>query len=250
MRLASTDATTRADSAKPTLFQKIRQPKTNYLALPRVSSERRIYIPIAYASADLIAGDKLQTIPSASLFEFGIITSAMHMAWMRTTCGRMKSDYQYSAKITYNNFPWPEGRSGLQPRTASVENETFAAASRSYKAIEACAQAVLDARAVHENASLADLYDPLTMPANLLKAHQALDKAVDAAYGYKGVNTDAARVAFLFERYQQLTSLLPIEKPKHKTKSKKAKNSFLSGPCKSCSVGNLLPTRSFSKTSR
>ncbi|MDI1299845.1 DNA methyltransferase [Methylotenera sp.] len=226
MRLASTDATTRADSAKSTLFQKIRQPKTNYLALPRVSSERRVYIPIAYASTDLIAGDKLQTIPNASLFEFGVITSNMHMAWTRTTCGRMKSDYQYSAKITYNNFPWPESRSGLQPRTDGLQHKRFAAASRSYKAIEVCAQAVLDARAEHSNASLADLYDPLTMPANLLKAHQALDKAVDTAYGYKGANTDAARVAFLFERYQQLTSLLPVEKPKQKTKLKKHKNSF------------------------
>ncbi len=115
MRLASTKGPTRALANTPSIFAEIRQPKTSYLALPRVSSERRIDIPIAYASADLIAGDKLQTIPSASLFEFGIITSAMNMAWMRTTCGRMKSDYQYSAKITYNNFPWPEGRSGWQP---------------------------------------------------------------------------------------------------------------------------------------
>ncbi|MDO9281686.1 MAG: class I SAM-dependent DNA methyltransferase, partial [Methylotenera sp.] len=114
MRLASTDATTRKDADSPTLFQKIRQPKTNYLALPRVSSERRAFIPIAYASSDLIAGDKLQTIPNASLYEFGVITSSMHMAWMRTTAGRLKSDFQYSAKITYNNFPWPECRSDLQ----------------------------------------------------------------------------------------------------------------------------------------
>jgi hypothetical protein len=131
----------------------------------------------------------------------------------------MKSDYQYSAGIVYNNFPWPDCRSGVSPRTSNGENctDAFAATSRSYKNIDAAAQAVLDARAVHISASLADLYDPLTMPANLLKAHQALDKAVDAAYGYKpglskaegGANTDAARVAFLFERYQALTSLLP-----------------------------------------
>jgi hypothetical protein len=200
MRLESKDATTRSDAVKPTLFQKIRQPNTSYLALPRVSSERRVFIPIAYASADLIAGDKLQTIPNASLSEFGIITSTMHMAWMRTTAGRLKSDFQYSAKITYNNFPWPE------------------TSEKQMQSIEACAQAVLEARAAHPNASLADLYDPLTMPANLLKAHQALDKAVDAVYAYKGANTDAARVAFLFERYQAITSLLPaLAKPK-KTK--------------------------------
>ncbi|MDO9364886.1 MAG: hypothetical protein Q7T58_00870, partial [Methylotenera sp.] len=145
-----------------------------------------------------------------------VITSSMHMAWMRTTAGRLKSDFQYSAKITYNNFPWPECRSDLQiangdgATTTALHNEL-----RAYKNIEAAAQAVLDARAVHTNASLADLYDPLTMPANLLKAHQVLDKAVDVAYGYKGANTDAARVAFLFERYQKITSLLPsVVKPR------------------------------------
>ena len=110
MRLASTDITTRKDAATSTLFQKIRQPKTNYLALPRISSERRAFIPIAYASRDLIAGDKLQTIPDASLFEFGVITGSMHMAWMRTTAGRLKSDFQYSAKlhtITSHGLPCP-----------------------------------------------------------------------------------------------------------------------------------------------
>lgn len=113
----------------------------------------------------------------------------------------MKSDYSYSASIVYNNFPWPE----------PSEKKT--------QSIEACAQAVLDARVAHPNASLADLYDPLTMPANLLKTHQALDKAVDAAYGYKGLNTDAARVAFLFELYQKITSFLPVEKPKKAKKT-------------------------------
>ena len=186
MRLASAKAPTREMANFPTIFAEIRQPKTNYLALPRVSSERRAFIPIAYANQELIAGDKLQTIPNATLFEFGIITSSMHMAWMRTTAGRLKSDFQYSAKITYNNFPWP----ALQ--------------ANNHAAVEVCAQAVLDTRAVHTNASLADLYDPLTMPANLLKAHNALDKAVDAAYGYKGAATDSARVAFLFERYQEI----------------------------------------------
>ena len=137
----------------------------------------------------------------------------MHMSWMRTLCGRLKSDYTYSASLVYNNFPWPDCRSGaLAAKTADVNhNENIAPANR----IEQAAQAVLDARAVHTNASLADLYDPLTMSANLLKAHQQLDKAVDAAYNYKGANTDAARVAFLFERYQAITSLLPVVlKPK------------------------------------
>ena len=130
------------------------------------------------------------------------MTSTMHMAWMKCTSGRMKSDYSYTNQITYNNFPWPEP------------------SDKQRISIETAAQALLDARAVHVNASLGDLYDPMTMPANLLKAHQVLDKAVDAAYGYKSVTTDAARVAFLFERYQQLTSLLPAEKIK-KSKNKK-----------------------------
>jgi hypothetical protein len=144
----------------------------------------------------------------------------MHMAWMRTTAGRLKSDFQYSAKITYNNFPWPDGRSDLQIANDKDANATAASRNelRSYKNIEAAAKAVLDARAVHVNASLADLYDPLTMPAILLKAHQVLDKAVDAAYGYKGAQTDAARVAFLFARYQQITSLMPVEKAKKSRK--------------------------------
>jgi len=226
MRLASTDATTRKDSDTPTLFQKIRQPKSNYLALPRVSSERRAYIPIAFASTDLIAGDKLQTIPDASFFEFGVITSTMHMSWMRTTAGRLKSDFQYSAKITYNNFPWPVIASEAKQSSTSPNGLPRHDVPRNDKyivAIETAAQAVLDARAAHPNASLADLYDPLTMPANLLKAHQALDKAVDAAYGYKGPNTDAARVAFLFELYQKITSLLPVEKAKKsKTKNRES----------------------------
>ena len=137
----------------------------------------------------------------------------MHMSWMRTLCGRLKSDYTYSASLVYNNFPWPDCRSGaFAAKTADVNhNENIAPANR----IEQAAQAVLDARAVHTNASLVDLYYPLTMPANLLKAHQQLDKAVDAAYNYKGANTDTARVAFLFERYQAITSLLPVVlKPK------------------------------------
>ncbi len=126
----------------------------------------------------------------ANLLHFGILTSTIHNAWIRAVCGRLKSDFRYSVSIVYNTFLWP-GPTGKRA------------------AIETAAQGVLDARAAHQAPSLADLYDPLTMPANLLKAHQALDAAVDAAYGYKGAKTAAARVAFLFERYQQITSLLP-----------------------------------------
>lgn len=142
--------------------------------------------------------------PNATLYEFGIMTSIMHNAWTRTTCGRLKSDYRYSASIVYNNFPWPLNPTDKQKQT-----------------IEVAAQAVLDARATHPTCSLADLYDPLTMPANLLKAHQQLDKAVDAAYGKTKFSNEAERVAFLFELYQQYTApIVPIEQ----VKPKKMKN--------------------------
>ncbi|NOT65681.1 MAG: class I SAM-dependent DNA methyltransferase [Methylotenera sp.] len=202
IRLKSTRETTRELANSPTLFGEPRQPKSQYLALPRVSSENRRFIPMTFLSPEIIAGDKVYTIENASIYDFGVMMSTMHMAWMRQTAGRLESRYSYTNQITYNNFPWPALRANI------------------HAPLEACAQAVLDARAAHTNASLADLYDPLTMPVNLLKAHQALDKAVDAAYGYKGAATDAARVAFLFERYQQLTSLLPsLTKPK-KTRKK------------------------------
>ncbi len=191
IRLASKKLPTQALATQPTRFGELRQPKANYLAIPRVSSERRLFIPIGFLPANFIAGDKLQTIENATIFHFGVLSSTMHNSWMRAVCGRMKSDYSYSAGIVYNNFPWPE----------PTEKQT--------QTIESAAKAVLAARAAYPNASLADLYDPLTMPAILLKAHQVLDKAVDAAYGYKGAQTDAARVAFLFERYQAITSLLP-----------------------------------------
>ena len=137
----------------------------------------------------------------------------MHMAWVRTTCGRLKSDYRYSKDIVYNNFPWPT------PEEKPAKPEK----NKAQAAIETAAQAVLDARAQFPGSSLADLYDPLTMPPALVKAHQKLDAAVDAAYaqdavhpGKKAYATDAERVAYLFELYQRLTSLLPTEKTKKK----------------------------------
>jgi hypothetical protein len=141
-------------------------------------------------------------IPNATLYHFGILTSTMHNAWMRTVAGRLKSDYRYSANLVYNNFPWP----------TPTEKQT--------QAIETAAQAVLDARAQFPDASLADLYDPRTMPPDLAKAHTKLDKAVDVAYGYKGANNDGERVAFLFDLYQQMTSLLVVEKVVRKKRQK------------------------------
>ncbi|MDH2918370.1 MAG: DUF559 domain-containing protein [Sideroxydans sp.] len=207
-RLASSKIATQEKAAIASCFTENRQPKQgSYLALPRTSSENRRYIPIGFLSAEVIAANDLQIIPDAEQYEFGIVSSLMHMAWMKITSGRLKSDYRYSAKLTYNTFPWPSDASEKQRN-----------------AIETAAQAVLDARAQFmlpspsgrgaggEGSSLADLYDPLTMPPALVKAHQQLDRAVDASYRKAPFANDAQRVEFLFERYQQLTSLLPVEK--------------------------------------
>jgi hypothetical protein len=192
-RLGSKKVPTRKWANQPALFIEDRQPIHPYLAIPEVSSERRNYIPIAFLSKDVICSNKIQFVPGATLFHFGILQSSMHNAWMRAVCGRLESRYSYSATIVYNNFPWPENPGDNQKQ-----------------AIETAAQAVLDARAQFPDASLADLYDPLTMPPVLLKAHQKLDKAVDAAYGKRTFPTEAARVAFLFELYQKYISLLKI----------------------------------------
>ena len=197
-RLQSGKVRTKVWAGTPTLFTEIRQPQHRYLAIPKVSSERRSYLPMAFLPQEWIATGSLLTVDIATSYQFGILQSTMHMAWMRTVAGRMKSDYQYSASIVYNNFPWPDNVSERQVR-----------------AIETAAQSILDARAQFPDASLADLYDPLTMPQILAKAHHALDRVVDLAYGRRSLTSDAERVTLLFERYQQLTTtLLPPEKTK------------------------------------
>ena len=211
MRQASTKPATVALASTPTLFGEIRHPKSKrYLALPKVSSERRQFIPIGYLDSEVICGDKIFFVDEASLFTFGVLTSTMHNAWMRQTCGRLESRYSYSNTIVYNNFPWP----GFAGEPLSDKHRT---------AIEQAAQGVLDARAQFTSSSLADLYDPRTMPPALLKAHQKLDTAVDAAYqpsgGKKTYASDAERVAFLFELYQRITSLLPVTAGKKTRKS-------------------------------
>ena len=218
-RAASKSLPTQAIAATPTRFHTEFLPSHEFIALPQVSSERRETIPIAFLAPKALCGDKLRVIEHAQLWHFGVMLSKMHMAWTRATCGRLKSDYQYSALIVYNNFPWPDLPAG------SKQNEPSALVNTAQGAIEIAAQAVLDARAKFPGSSLADLYDPLTMPPALLKAHQKLDAAVDKAYeacgGKKSYKSDAERVAFLFERYQQLTSLLPgaAQKPKRKSRS-------------------------------
>jgi hypothetical protein len=184
-RNASSREMTRKLASYPTLFGERRQPTSDYLLLPKVSSENRHYMPIGFIASSVIANGSALIVPSATKYHFDVLQSHMHNAWMRTVCGRMKSDYQYSASIVYNNFPWPS------PTNKQIQ------------AIEEKAQAVLDVRAEHKTSTLADLYNPLTMPPDLTKAHIQLDKAVDAAYNYQGKKDDAARVAFLFERYQE-----------------------------------------------
>ena len=203
-RLESPTASVREFANFPSLFTQDRQPQKQFMLLPEVSSAGRRYIPIGLKSPETVPSNQILFAAGASEFHVGVISSSMHMAWMRTVAGRLKSDYRYSAAV-YNNFPWPQ-------------NPTPAAKAK----IETCAQAVLDARAEFPDATLADLYNPLTMPPVLLKAHKALDKAVDAAYAPRRKFTgDADRVAFLFEEYERITSALTAEaKPKKKRKTK------------------------------
>ncbi|MEQ1536064.1 MAG: DNA methyltransferase [Burkholderiaceae bacterium] len=222
-RSASNRPTTKALSTTPTLFGEIRQPTGEYLLIPRHSSERREFIPIGFLPPEVIVGDANLCVPNAKLFHFGIMTSRMHMAWVKYVCGRIKSDYRYTNSIVYNNFPWPE----LPKNEAKT---ALAGVSIAYTAIENAAKTVLYERAKHQTgdnpASLADLYDPLTMPPALLKAHQKLDAAVDKAYeasgGKKAYKSDAERVAFLFDLYQRMTSLLPADAGKPKRRAKLA----------------------------
>ena len=197
-RLASTAKPTRLSANNPQDFFYISHSESNYLVVPEITSEKREFIPIGYMGKHVIASNRLYTVPNADSYTFGIITSSMHMAWMRAVCGRLESRYCYAASIVYNNFPWPKNPTAKQ--TADIKTK---------------AQAILDARAGFPDSTLADLYDPLTMPPTLQKAHQALDKAVDRAYRKTAFNNEAARVSFLFDLYQQYTApLLPKHAPK------------------------------------
>ena len=201
LRESSTRSATRKLAETPWLFGEIRQPENgNYLLVPRVSSENRLYIPIGFTSSDVIASDANLLIPDATLYEFGIMTSSVHNAWMRAVAGRLKSDYRYSASLVYNNFPWPE---------VSSEGGELARrkmhASRVRSDIEHTAQAILDARAKYPESTLADLYDETFMPPDLRKAHKENDKAVMAAYGFDPKMSESEIVAELFKMYDKLT---------------------------------------------
>ena len=186
MRLASPKAATQKWANYPTLFTENRQPDSDYLLVPSVSSEKRRYIPIGYMSKEVVTSNLAFVVPNASLYHFGIITSNIHNAWMRVVCGRLKSDYRYSNTIVYNNFPWPNPTPEQKAK------------------IEQTAQAILDARAKYPDSSLADLYDEVTMPPELRKAHQENDRAVMAAYGFSTKMSESECVAELFKMYQEL----------------------------------------------
>ena len=187
-RLSSTKLATQKSAETPTLFQEIRHPDSEYIIIPRHSSETRRYIPFGFVSPQIIVNDAVQIIPGAEVYHFGIMMSNVHMAWTRAVCGRIKSDYRYSKDVVYNNFPWPT------PTDAQKEK------------IEQTAQAILDARALYPDSSLADLYDETTMPPELRKAHQMNDKAVMLAYGFSVKDmTESKCVAELMRMYQKLT---------------------------------------------
>ena len=184
-RLKSTKAATRRDADTPWLFQEIRQPKTDYLLVPRHSSARRDYVPIDYVSSEVICGDSNQMIPYAKWWHFGVLTSSVHMTWMRMTCGRLRNDYRYSNTIVYNGFPWPPF----------------------WRKVERTAGEILLARRKFPDASFADLYDPLTMPKELRRAHEANDRAVMEAYDFSPKMTEHELQVTLLRLYETLSEL-------------------------------------------
>ncbi len=188
-RLESNRATTQKDATTPMLFGENRHTNSDYLALPEVSSENRNYIPVGYVEKTTIASNKIYMVPNASLFSFGVLSSIMHNAWIKQISGRMKSDISYSTGIVYNNFPWPENINEKQIRN-----------------IEIAAQKVLDIRLTFSSSTLADLYNYLTMPPALVKAHNELDKAVDLTYRSQPFISEAKRMEFLFELYEKYTA--------------------------------------------
>ena len=187
-RLASKSAGTRKLADTPTRFHVENMPAGTYIVIPEVSSERRRYIPIGFMTPDILCSNLVKVVPNATLYHFGILTSNVHMAWVRAVCGRLKSDYRYSKDVVYNNFPWPTPTEAQKAK------------------IEQTAQAILDARALYPDCSLADLYDEVTMPPELRKAHQQNDRAVMQAYGFDvKTTTESSCVAKLMKMYQELT---------------------------------------------
>lgn len=194
-RLSSSSAGTVKLADKPTHFHVENMPDSNYILFPKVSSERRRYVPIGFMTPDTLCSDLVFIVPNATLYHFAILTSNVHMSWMRAVCGRLKSDYRYSKDIVYNNFPWPDPTDAQKAK------------------IEATAQEILDARALYPDSSLADLYDEVAMPPEQRRAHQHNDRAVWEAYGKSwNIGAESDCVAALMKLYQEKIAALN-EKP-------------------------------------
>ena len=204
-RLASVAVSTQKHAVTPALFRDRNRPKT-FIAVPRVSSENRKYIPMGFFDYNSIISDTMLSIPNAGIFHFGILTSKMHMSWVKYTCGRLKSYFRYSKDLVYNNYPWP--------KDPSVKNRLK---------VEQKAQQVLDVREEFQDSSLADLYDPLAMPPKLVKAHSELDKVVDLCYRPQPFPNEAGRIEYLFDLYNEYTMPLFKEEKKKKRKRKNLK---------------------------
>ena len=201
-RLQSKKNATRDAASKPTLFAEYRPPYKDFILVPLTSSENRVYIPLEFFNYSCIVNNSSSIIPNATLYHFGVLTSKVHMAWVKIVCGRLKSDFRYSNKIVYNNYPWPKEVSDKQK-----------------EAVESAAQNVLDTRLKYPDSSLADLYDPLTMPPDLVKAHNALDRAVDKCYRSKAFTSEMERLEYLFMLYNQYTE--PLIKLNKESKKKR-----------------------------
>ncbi len=203
-REASTKKQTKDAAMTPTLFAEPRQPQNDFLLIPRTSSENRRYIPFGFFDKEYIVNDSCIALPNATLYHFGIMSSEMHMTWVKYVCGRLKSDFRYSSSLVYNNFPWPINANDKQ-----------------IQAVEASAKQVIDLRKQFSGNSLADLYNPNIMPPALVKAHQALDKAVDLCYRSNVFINETKRIEFLFELYDKYTAGLFVKENKKATKARK-----------------------------
>ena len=203
-RLASKKEPTRRKASEASLFAEIRQPKGRYIVIPRHSSETRKYIPFGYFPASTIIHDSCSCVPNAGMYHFGVLSSMMHMVWVRQVCGRLESRYRYSSNLVYNNYPWPEDPSPKQR-----------------KSVEVAAQAVLDVRMEYPDSTLADLYDPLSMPPKLVKAHAELDRAVDLCYRSQPFDSERQRIEYLFGLYEKITAPLMASIGKKKSRPRK-----------------------------
>jgi hypothetical protein len=186
-RLSSKSAGTRKLADTPRRFHVENMPNGTYIVIPETSSENRLYIPIGFLDEKTMCSNAVKIMPDATLYHFGILTSSMHMVWTRYVCGRLKSDYRYSVGIVYNNFIWPDIEESKKP------------------SIEEKAKKILEIRSKYKGQSLADLYDPNTMPVDLLKAHQALDKEVEKAYRKEPFGSDEDRISYIYKSYVEKT---------------------------------------------